>query len=442
MTVDERFERTLPTILTDLYLGPTPDYRDDLLWQTARTSQRPAWRFPGRWLPMADLVTERVAAPRIPWRTIAVALVILAVLIAGTVAFVGSQQPKLPPPFGVAGNGVVAFGRDGDLYTADPRSGTERLLIGGPSFDAAPRFSPDGTHIIFQRAAPALAVGSDVMVVAADGSGLTSLTSEPLDLFLYPMAPPYTFAPDGRTVAIAAKGPDRGPGILIAAADGSTSRWFAPSGVGTLAAIREPAFRPTDGNELLVTGDRTDGGPIVFTMDINTGEVLDIVVNGTPAASLDTARWSPDGQRISYATWSNDIEGLSVRTHIVAPDGTGNHLLTEPPGVVYDIGGAWSNDGSRMFVVRGFTADWGDSRAAIVPTSGSDTGAEVPHDGPFQSGCCYAWAWSPDDTMILGKPIAPSGVPGGQVIVDAASATLRSAPWEATDDPVWQRVAP
>ena len=31
MTVDERFERSLPSRLTDLYLGPTPDYRDDLL---------------------------------------------------------------------------------------------------------------------------------------------------------------------------------------------------------------------------------------------------------------------------------------------------------------------------------------------------------------------------------------------------------------------------
>ena len=138
MTVDERFERNLPTVLTDLYLGPTPDYRDDLLWQTARTSQRSAWSFPGRWLPMADLVTERVTAPRVPWRIVGVALVIIALLIAGTVAFVGSQQPKLPPPFGVAHNGLIAFEQAGDIVTLDPKTAATRVLVGGPEQDSAP----------------------------------------------------------------------------------------------------------------------------------------------------------------------------------------------------------------------------------------------------------------------------------------------------------------
>ena len=100
MTVDQRFERTLPDVLADLYLGPTPDYRDDLLSQTARTSQRPAWTFPERWIPMADLASRPAYIPRVSWRTIAVALVILALLIAGTVVFVGSRQPRLPLPSG------------------------------------------------------------------------------------------------------------------------------------------------------------------------------------------------------------------------------------------------------------------------------------------------------------------------------------------------------
>ncbi len=150
MTVDERFERNLPTVLTDLYLGPTPDYRDDLLWQTARTSQRPAWSFPGRWLPMADLATERVNAPRIPWRIVGVALVIIALLIAGTVAFVGSQQPKLPPPFGVAHNGLIAFEQAGDIVTLDPKTATTHVLVGGPEQDSAPVYSSDGTKVAFR----------------------------------------------------------------------------------------------------------------------------------------------------------------------------------------------------------------------------------------------------------------------------------------------------
>ena len=42
MTTEARFERQLPAILEDLYLGPTPDYRDEVLAAaTARDSGRP-----------------------------------------------------------------------------------------------------------------------------------------------------------------------------------------------------------------------------------------------------------------------------------------------------------------------------------------------------------------------------------------------------------------
>src|SRR5690349_19900526 len=51
MTVDARFERELPAILEDLYLGPAPDYRTDVLATAVRVRQRPSWTFPGRWLP-------------------------------------------------------------------------------------------------------------------------------------------------------------------------------------------------------------------------------------------------------------------------------------------------------------------------------------------------------------------------------------------------------
>ena len=80
MTTD-RLERALPDILLDLYLQSDVPYRDDLVGRTARTRQRPAWTFPGRWLPMADITRERVVAPGLPWRTLGIALVIIALLV-------------------------------------------------------------------------------------------------------------------------------------------------------------------------------------------------------------------------------------------------------------------------------------------------------------------------------------------------------------------------
>ena len=43
-----------------------PDYRDDIVRQTARTRQRPAWTFPERWLPVSVITSRALAAPTGP----------------------------------------------------------------------------------------------------------------------------------------------------------------------------------------------------------------------------------------------------------------------------------------------------------------------------------------------------------------------------------------
>lgn len=394
-----------------------------------------------------DIATRAAAAARMPWRQLGV-LALLAVLLAAAAAiYIGSRtrlpDTPLPEPFGRAGNGLVAYARGSDIVVTDPDTGEERVIVSGSEADMAPRFSRDGTLIAFERLAPAPDPGSHVMVVAPDGSGLTALTSEPMQLFKSPMAPAYTFSPDGRTIAIAAVDPNGRPGVLLVQPDGGGGRWLElPTNDMQLVTIREPAFRPPDGRQLLLTADRITAGPVVFTVDVTTGKVLHTVVTGAPEDGLDSARWSPDGQSISYATWKKEAHGLTVRTHIVAPDGSDDRLLPAPADMVYDIGTAWSNDGTRMFVVRGFGTDWASSRPFIVPTDGSGPGVEIPFDGTFQGECCNSWEWSPDDTLILGKPIMPSGASGPQVIIDVASLSITPAPWNVSDDPAWQRVAP
>ena len=81
MTAEQRSERHLTTILEDLYLGPTPSYRDEVLAVATHRRQRPAWAIPGRWLPMADIASRTASAPRVPWRTVGVALVLAAIPI-------------------------------------------------------------------------------------------------------------------------------------------------------------------------------------------------------------------------------------------------------------------------------------------------------------------------------------------------------------------------
>ncbi len=120
MTSPRRFEHDLPALLADLYLQGTPDYRDDLVQQIARVRQRPAWTFPERWLPM-DLATKALpGAPRVPWRIVGV-LRAPGSPARGDARVLRGLAAAVPAvPFGPAANGSIAFGQDGDIYTADP----------------------------------------------------------------------------------------------------------------------------------------------------------------------------------------------------------------------------------------------------------------------------------------------------------------------------------
>ena len=131
MTTPTRLERSLPSILGDLAVGPTPDYISDVLTTTAQRRQRPGWTFPERWFPVAEITSRSAFAPRLPWRTIAVALVIIALLVGAAVVYVGTQQTRLPAPFGPAANGLIPYASNGDIYLGDPVTGETRLLVGG-----------------------------------------------------------------------------------------------------------------------------------------------------------------------------------------------------------------------------------------------------------------------------------------------------------------------
>ena len=203
MTSAERFDRRLEVGLDDLADARLPDYLTDILATTRPMRQRPAWVFPGRWLPVADMARRPLLAMRSPSPILFVLVASLIVAALATVALVGSR-PAVPPPFGVARNGTLAviqagvlridgrpvgpegirsavFSPDGrsiayasnesgqfDIYVdAFPKPGSRiRVTTAGGT---EPRWSADGRELFFRR-------GSEIHAVALDRSEVRSIT--------------------------------------------------------------------------------------------------------------------------------------------------------------------------------------------------------------------------------------------------------------------------
>ena len=436
MTTERRLERDLPQILGDLAMGPYPDYIDDVLATTAQRRQRAAWTFPERWFPMVDVARQPVLAPGLPWRQLGVLALIAVLIAAALAAFVGSQG-RLPAPFGPARNGVVAYEAGGDIYSADPITGVTRAIVTGPETDLGPRYSLDGTHIVFERMVDS--AHGQLYIAGSDGSDLTLVTPEPVMLTKSLLGEPwekYEFSPDGRFVLFASSAGGHAT-MSIAATDGSGVRTLE---VGMTAY--EPSFRPPDGAEILFVGK--GGVPLghgLYAVDVSSGLVRPIV-EPSPNFDLAGATWSPDGSQIAYWSWAGEVEGITAHTHVVLADGSGDIQLPAPRDADWSLGSEWSNDGTRLLVLRGYTPDTKDVRPVVIPADGSSLGVEFRKTGPLNEGCCPSWEWSPDDTSILGMPVHESGEPGQQVILDVATGRFDAAPWTSTSDPTWQRLAP
>ena len=81
------------------------------------------------------LATRTDSVPRLVPVLLIIGLLLAAALAA---AIIGSQR-RLPPPFGLAAPGLVAFIADGDVWTANPDGSNRVRLSTDPRIDGFPR---------------------------------------------------------------------------------------------------------------------------------------------------------------------------------------------------------------------------------------------------------------------------------------------------------------
>ena len=429
MTFEQRVERDLPLILDDIAMGPYPAYVDDVLSTTAHGRQRPSWTFPGRWLPM-ELTTARVPMTRLPVRQLGV-LALIAILIAAMLAaYIGTHQQKVPPPFGLAANGLVAATRDGDLFSVDPRTGQETLVLGGPAKDEWVGFTPDGTRGVFVRWGPdngGMTAGKLGSVLLGGGASPTFIEK---DVIHGDSA--VEMAPNGRDVAFTAFD-DRSPNLFIhiAALDGSSYSRFSDVPITDYGGL---SYLAPDGRELvyLARSANTQTHDI-RALDVTTGQTRPIVETSIGSDIFGGVSASSDGTRLAYAL--QDAQTLEVRIHVIGTDGRGDTVVGHSQAAAFEAWPLWDPQGHRLLIERGEPGA-SFARPVIVDTAGGPdvvVQTAITSDG--------AWKlWAPDGSSVLAQRTV-NGTELAEELWDATTGEVTPATWPASTVGGWQRVA-
>ena len=417
MTAFDRIEQRMPDLMAELAPASVPDYFDDMLRQTGRTRQRPAWASLERWLPMD--VAARPAAFRAPALRPLVILLLIALLIAGGVLlYAGSQRTRLPAPFGPARNGlIVATNADQDITAIDPVTGSTTPLIAGPTKDIAPWFSRDGQRFMFVRL-----TGRDVgayWVANADGSGARQLVGAPVDWFEWSDA--------GDRIVVVRLENDLRPASIVRVADGTVQPLTVPQTI-------DHAFWRPGHDQLLFTTQGNQGKLAYFLVNADgTGQER---IAGVSPDAVNDPQFSADGSQLVYATWGLG-QGLQGRIHLLDIDnGVDRELMFEGSAGTNELDPQFSPDGKSLLFERYITdPPDGGYRLVIAPVDG---GPATPIGPTHPTGTDGATTeFSPDGTQVL----ATYNDDGSTWLLDVDGSGERQLP-VLGGGTSWQRLAP
>jgi TolB protein len=176
-----------------------------------------------------------------------------------------------------------------DLSIVDQQGNMIRhLLKDDPRMPYSPRWSPDGSHILFLTRIPDGRVDS-LFVMDADGANVRSLYQFPVDsIWSLPW-----WSPDGSRVALTT-GDEI---VVVSLADGSSRT------VATGKNITYLAWSPS-GDKIAYVSEH-DGSKL-YVADSNGGRPVDVA---DPASNTEVS-WSPDGKQILFASNRKRQEGV------------------------------------------------------------------------------------------------------------------------------------
>jgi hypothetical protein len=293
MNASHDIERDLARWMEVVAPSRAPDnLAPSIIERTGSLRPRPGWLVHLLEPPMQTQLSLRnyLGFGRSP-RLILVGLLILALVVGGVIA--GSQllrQHPLPPPFGLAGNGLMAVDINGSIVVMNPDGSNSRPL--GLPFAGAKgmSFSRDGTRIAAWATADGASSDAKSLVVAnADGSAASAVGTATYTLGGISQI---AWSPDNGRLAFS-DGEDQ---LFVANLADRTARELAPD----LAVVRrrDPSWAP-DGR----LAYRCETGNGVLHLCVTTADLAtERIQNTSPGTewAFQRSSWSHDGTQIAY----------------------------------------------------------------------------------------------------------------------------------------------
>jgi Tol biopolymer transport system component len=382
---------------------------------------------------MSAITSRFASSPGVPWRAIAVAALLIA-LIAGALVVAGSLRQRVPPPFGPAANGTVYFSVNGDLMAADSPTGTPRKILAGDTVDNGPLLSPDGTRMVFVRGL----IGGTKAELWTAGSD----ASTPRKLVATPRIGWAEWSPQSDTIAVL-RDDSTSTIFMVDAATGTTHE------IDTgLPAVLDVVWRPPDGAQLSFRGRDSNGrwgiylinrdGSGLKRLELDAGFESDPGYDAKSDGYFAAHTWSADGSMLVYES-PEPGAGTSTtdhhRNHVATIDGAGDvsaDRVVEFDSTADDeVSPVWLDQHSILY-----HAIKGSEQRLLVGSVA---------DGTTRDLGVAAHGWMPvvvapdTKTAIVSVPISGSTVRDIQVVDLANGATT---PTElGADDISWQRLA-